>query len=172
MSAIQHDPSKDHGTSEPNLDVLDDEGSPQLDVPGPVDWYSPILIALAACAALLPSLDLGLGTFSRPGPGLWPFLNAVLILVLVPVVLISRHRFELPKRAEVLRVLGVAVPALAFAPLYSVAGLIGAGIPVLFVVARFVGRLGWTPSVAVAALAPTAVYIGFAELLGVNLRAF
>lgn len=173
MHASQHDPRKDDDASTTDLDSLDDyEGRPQLDEPGPVDWYSPILVALAALAALFPSLELGLGTFSRPGPGLWPFLNAVLILGIVPVVLIARHRFEPPKLAELLRVVGVAVPMLAFVPLYSVAGLIGAGIPVLFVVARFVGRLGWISSIAVAVLAPTAVYIGFAELLGVNLRAF
>lgn len=173
MSASAGNPTENENGPSPDLDYLDDyEGRPQLDEPGPIDWISPILMSLVAVAALIPSLELGIGTFSQPGPGLWPFLNAVLILGLVPVVLIARHRFDPPKRVEVMRVLGIAIPMLAFAPLYSVAGLIGAGIPVLFVVARFVGTLGWFPAAAVSVIAPTVVYLGFAELLGVNLRAF
>lgn len=156
-----------------DLDYLDDyEGHPQREEPGLVDWYGPAVLMIVAVVFLIPSVQLGLGDLADPGPGLWPFINCVLVLILCPVALLTRHRFTPPDRAGVLRVLGVVIPLLLFVPLYDWAGLIGAGAPALLVIARWVGGMKWIPALAVSILTPVIVYVLFAMLLGVNLRPF
>lgn len=159
--------------SPPDLEYLDDyEGHPQRDEPGPVDWYSPVVLLIVGVLAVVPSIQLGIGSLADPGPGLWPFINAAAVIVLAPVVLLLRHRFHPPARRGLLRVCGIVVPLLLFVPLYDWAGLIGAGAPALLVVTRWVGGMRWLPAIAVAVLTPLAVYALFGLLLGVNLRAF
>ena len=156
-----------------DLEYLDDyEGHPQRDEPGPVDWYSPIVLVFVGVVFLVPSIQLGIGTLAGPGPGLWPFINSVAVIGLAPLVLLARHRFHPPSRAGLLRVVGVAVPLLLFVPLYDWAGFIGAGAPALLVIARWVGGMSWLPAIAVSVLTPVIVYVLFAMLLSVNLRAF
>lgn len=156
-----------------DLEYLDDyEGHPQRDEPGPVDWYSPIVLVIVGIIFLVPSIRLGIGTLAEPGPGLWPFINSVAVIALAPLVLLARHRFHPPARAGLLRVVGVVVPLLVFVPLYDWAGLIGAGAPALLVITRWVGGMRWLPAITVAVLTPVIVYVLFAMLLGVNLRAF
>ena len=157
----------------PDLEYLDDyEGHPQRDEPGPVDWYSPILLVIVGLIFLIPSIQLGIGTLAAPGPGLWPFINSVAVIVLALLVLLARHRFHPPARAGLLRVVGMVVPLLLFVPLYDWAGFIGAGAPALLVITRWVGGMRWLSAIAVSALTPVIVYVLFAMLLGVNLRAF
>jgi putative tricarboxylic transport membrane protein len=157
----------------PDLAYLDDyEGHPQSDEPGPVDWYSPIVLLITGIIFLVPSIQLGIGSLANPGPGLWPFINSVVVIALAPVILLARHRFHPPARAGLLRVIGVVVPLLAFVPLYDWAGLIGAGAPALLVITRWVGGMRWLAAIAVAVSTPVIVYVLFAILLGVNLRAF
>lgn len=163
---VSPDPARD-------LDYLDDyEGHPQRDEPGPVDWYAPVVLFLAGVVFLVPSIQLGIGTFSNPGPGMWPFLNSLVVLALTPVALLARHRFEPPTRDGLWRVAGIVLPLLVFVPLYDWAGLIGAGAPALLVITRWVGGMRWIPAIVTALLTPVLVYVVFALLLGVNLRAF
>ena len=161
------------GAAEPPQDVLDEyEGHPHADEPGPVDYYSPLVMIAVGVLVLIPSLQLGIGSFSDPGPGLWPFLNVLAVLLLSPVILLQRHRFTPPSRAGLLRVLGVFVPILLFVPLYDWAGLIGAGAPALLVITKFVGGMRWIPAIILSVLTPVIVYVLFAVLLGVNFRPF
>ncbi|MDS2173521.1 tripartite tricarboxylate transporter TctB family protein [Nesterenkonia sp. CL21] len=158
---------------EPLREHLDDfEGTPQLDEPGPVDWWSPVVLAALAAVVIIPAVQLGLGSIARPGPGLWPFLNAMLVVAAIPLLLATRHRFHPPNRSELTRVALVAGPLLLFVPAYDWLGLIGAGAPVMLIVARFVARMRWRTSILIAVIAPAAVYALFALALGVNLRPF
>lgn len=160
-------------SAERNLDYLDDyEGHPQRDEPGPVDWYSPIVLVIVGIVFLVPSIQLGIGTLADPGPGLWPLINSAVLIGLAPLVLLARHRFHPPQRAGLLRAFGVVAPLLVFVPLYDWAGLIGAGAPALLVITRWVGGMRWVPAIAVSVLTPVIVYVLFAMALGVNLRAF
>ncbi|MFB2572507.1 tripartite tricarboxylate transporter TctB family protein [Micrococcus sp. IITD107] len=173
MASSSNSRPADHPSPAWGAEQLDDyEGHPQRDEPGPVDWYSAVVLAVVGVIFLIPSLQLGIGSFDQPGAGLWPFLNCLVVLLLAPVILLSRHRFHPPSRKGLLRVAGVAIPLLIFVPLYDWAGLIGAGAPALLIVTRFVGGMRWVPAVIVSILTPVVVYILFALLLGVNLRAF
>lgn len=156
-----------------NWDDIDDyEGRPQHQEPGPVDYYSPIVLVIVGVVVLLASVQLGLGSFSDPGAGLWPFLNVLVVLALSPVILLQRHRFRVPTGQGLLRVAGVVLPLLLFVPLYSWAGLIGAGAPALLVITRFVGGMRWVPAIVLSIVTPALVYVLFSLLLGVNFRPF
>lgn len=148
------------------------EGQDAEQSPGIVDWYSPILVALVGIALLIPSMQLGVGTLNHPGVGLWPTINAVLLISMAPLMLLARHRFQLPTRRGLANVLGIAVPLLIFVPLYSWMGLIGAGAVAMFIIAKWVGKMTWLGALITTILVPTSVYLVFAVALGVNLRAF
>ncbi len=161
------------GAAEHSWDDIDEyEGHPQHEEPGPVDYYSPLVLMAVGVAVLIPSLQLGIGSFADPGPGLWPFLNVLAVLLLCPVILFQRHHFKPPARDGLLRVLGVVAPLLLFVPLYDWAGLIGAGAPALLVITKFVGGMKWIPAIILSVVTPVAVYVLFAVLLGVNFRPF
>lgn len=151
-----------------DLDVY--EGRPPYTEPGWTDWYSPIIVLIVGLILLIPSIQLGLGDLSRPGPGMWPAINAGILLLMAPLILIARHRFDPPTYQGLLRVLGIAVPLLIFVPLYDYMGLIGAGAIAVFIIGRFVGKLSWIATILCTILIPVSVYIIFSVLLGVTLR--
>lgn len=162
----QHDDEFDY------YDLENYEGSPPRDEPGIIDWYSPVVMFILGVIVLLAALDLGIGTLQDPGTGLWPALNAVLLIAMAPLALFARHKFEPPTQQGLLRVLGVAAPMLIFVPLYNWAGLVGAGAVALIIITRFVGGMRWLPAIVTSVMTPVIVYVVFAILLGVNLRPF
>lgn len=153
-------------------DLENYEGHPPREEPGIIDWYSPVVMFVLGVVVFIAALDLGVGTLQDPGTGLWPAINAVVLIVMAPVVLLARHRFDPPTQKGLLRVFGVAVPMLIFVPLYNWAGLIGAGAIVLLIITRFVGGMRWIPAIITSIATPVMVYVVFAMLLGVNLRHF
>ncbi|GAA4119415.1 tripartite tricarboxylate transporter TctB family protein [Enteractinococcus coprophilus] len=153
-----------------DLDVY--EGRPPYTEPGRTDWYSPFIVLIVGVVLLIPSIQLGLGDLTRPGPGMWPAINAGILLLMAPAILIARHKFEPPTYQGLLRVIGIAVPLLIFVPLYDYMGLIGAGAFAVFIIGRFVGKLGWIATILCTILIPVSVYIIFSVLLGVTLRGF
>lgn len=78
-----------------------------------------------ACLGLLAireSLDLGLGTLRSPGPGLWPFYCAVVLVAFSGLSLLSpedddRGKAKLRLRLVVIAVLSLVVYLLAFSTL-------------------------------------------------------
>lgn len=148
------------------------EGHPPHAEPGITDWYSPGLLVVLGVVFLIPSIQLEVGTLSRPGPGMWPAINAGILLLMAPLVLIARHKFKPPQYQGLLRVIGVTIPLLLFVPMYNYMGIIGAGFVLVFIVGRFVGRLGWVGTVLAAVFVPVCVYFLFSVALGVTLRGF
>lgn len=136
------------------------------------DWFSPVLVAVVGMGLLFPSIQLGVGTLNHPGVGLWPTINAVLLILMAPLMMLGRQRVELPTWRGVTNVIGIAVPLLIFVPLYDWMGLIGAGAVAMFVIAKWVGKMSWIGSLIITILVPSTVYLVFAVALGVNLRAF
>lgn len=165
-------PTKDKSNQSQIYDLDNYEGHPPHAEPGITDWYSPILLVVLGVIFLIPSVQLEVGTLSRPGPGMWPAINAGILLLMAPLVLIARHKFKPPQYQGLLRVIGVTVPLLLFVPMYNYIGLIGAGFIVVFIVGRFVGKLSWVATLLTAVLVPVAVYLVFSVALGVTLRGF
>ena len=164
--------TKDTSTEVEVLDLDNYEGHPPHEEPGVVDWYSPVILVALGTLFLFQSINLELGTLSRPGPGLWPAINAGILLLMAPLILIARHKFEPPKYQGLRRVGGVVLPLLLFVPMYNYMGLLGAGCVVVFIVGRFVGKLGWIATLVTSILVPLSVYLVFSMALGVTLRGF
>lgn len=148
------------------------EGHPVLDESGPVDRYSPLLVAAIAALAIIGSLQLGLGEISNPGPGLWPMSVAVVALVLTPAIALFGHRFDVPSRAGLRRILWLLAGLCLFLMAYPFIGFVGAGFLMVLPVMRFSAEEKWLTSLITAAATPAVAYLVFALALGVNLRLF
>lgn len=167
MGAVRKTRSEPEG-----FDIDNFEGSPPHAEPGRTDWFSPGILVVLGAIFLVASTQLGIGTLSRPGPGMWPAINAAVLVLMAPLILVGRHKFTPPKYQGLLRVTGVAVPLLLFVPMYTYVGLLGAGFLLVLVVGRFVGGLGWVATVLTSVLIPVTVYLLFSVALGVSLRGF
>jgi putative tricarboxylic transport membrane protein len=148
------------------------EGHPVLDESGPVDRYSPLLVAAIAALAIIGSLQLGLGEISDPGPGLWPMSVAVVALVLAPAIALFGHRFDVPSRAGLRRIFWLLAGLCLFLMAYPFIGFVGAGFLMVLPVMRFSAEEKWATAIITAVAAPAVAYIVFALALGVNLRLF
>ncbi|MBS2936272.1 tripartite tricarboxylate transporter TctB family protein [Nocardioides sp. J2M5] len=120
---------------------------------GPAYQTVGALVALAVgVGGLVLSLDYGLGSLRRPGPGLWPFVISVVITVLAVVLLLTGRRLEDSvsfSRASVLPAVGL----LTFVGLGVLMPLVGFEIPslVLCVVwLRFLGGETWRSTITIS----------------------
>ncbi|MFI7481224.1 tripartite tricarboxylate transporter TctB family protein [Kocuria sp. M1R5S2] len=163
-----------HGTGEdPEQTVVPEEyEGPAAPDEGPRDRISPLLILGVAVFAIVEALRLGVGDFSRPGPGLWPLLVAGTAAALTPVIFVVGQRFSVPERSGLLRVVVILAALWLFVVAYPWMGFVGAGALMVFLVTRVAAREGWVASLLLSALAPAAAYVLFGTLLGVNLRLF
>jgi putative tricarboxylic transport membrane protein len=133
-----------------------------------------LLLLLLGGLALTFGLHLGLGDEDMPGPGLFPAVVALLLLGLLgPLCL--RLAAGSPSEAEAadtdgwrrvgLYLVGMAVAALALAPLGFVLGI---GLALLLVL-RFAEGLGWRGAAIATAIGIGACFVLFDRLLEVPL---
>ncbi|XVV09921.1 tripartite tricarboxylate transporter TctB family protein [Actinoplanes sp. CA-131856] len=125
-----------------------------------------IVVALGG-AALAGSLGLGVGSPAAPGPGTWPFLISVALIVLGLVLAFRRSddRFTRPGLAVVTAVAGMAV-------FVAVVGVIGFEIPTALLAfgwLRFIGRESWRTSAVVSLAVTVAFYLIFVGALSVSI---
>ena len=130
-----------------------------------------VVTGLIGVAGLIGSLKLGLGQLTQPGPGLWPFVDSVVIPVLsVVLALTGRQGTDTEKfsRASVLTAIAVlTLVLLAFA-----LPRIGFEIPsllLMFVWLRCLGRESWRSSVVISLATVAAFYALFVVLLQIPL---
>lgn len=135
---------------------------------------SAVAIALCLLGAYVSwkSMDMPAGTFSTPGPGLFPRSLGLLLALSSAAVLV--HRREDDRTAtfsfrDVIPSFGVLMlTAFLFAPLGAVASLaLLAGL-----LARLIGRVSWFKAALFAAGMGLIVWAVFIRLLGVQLPAF
>jgi putative tricarboxylic transport membrane protein len=146
---------------------LDEERPPSG---GPVQQSIGALgvIALGLVGTVL-SLGYGLGRLTNPGPGLWPFVISVLIVVLgVGLLVGGRHLQDAEKftRSSILPAIGV----LTFVGLAVLMPVIGFEIPSLLLCAvwlRWLGGESWRSTVVVSVGVVAAFYVLFVLLLGI-----
>ncbi|WP_213451303.1 tripartite tricarboxylate transporter TctB family protein [Rhizomonospora bruguierae] len=139
---------------------------------GPGRWLRPSrAIALGPLIiggfAIPQGAALGVGGFTRPGPGLYPVIVGVALVILaLPIFFIDHaNDVETFTRGSLRTAVGVLSLAL-FVPLWQLVGLTIAGSALLFAWLRFLGR----ERVLVAALLSVAVSACFALIFGTLLE--
>jgi putative tricarboxylic transport membrane protein len=129
-----------------------------------------VVLALGLGAAWL-SYGYGLGSRRRPGPGLWPFVVSVLIVVLAVVLLVvGRDLDDAEKftRASLLVLVGAAT----FVGLGLLLPTIGFEIPAVLlgiVWLRFLGGESWRSTIVISLATTAAFYLLFLYALKIPL---
>ncbi|GAA1915095.1 tripartite tricarboxylate transporter TctB family protein [Nocardioides hwasunensis] len=129
-----------------------------------------VVLAFGLGAAVL-AWGYGLGSLRRPGPGLWPFVVSVLIIVLAVILLaIGRTLDDTEKftRASLLVLVGAAT----FVGLGVLLPLVGFEIPAVLlgiIWLRFLGGESWRSTILVSVLTTAAFYFLFLYALSVPL---
>jgi putative tricarboxylic transport membrane protein len=120
-------------------------------------------------AALIGASSLGIGGASQPGPGLWPLVVSVLLVVLGVALLLGARRSsdaEKFSRGSWLVLAGLA----SMVGFVAVIEVIGFEIPAAllsFVWLRFLGREGWRMSIITSLVVVAGFYLVFVAALGV-----
>ncbi|MFC4007341.1 tripartite tricarboxylate transporter TctB family protein [Nonomuraea purpurea] len=163
---------------EPAADVIDaDRLQAELDETrpphaGPVSQIAAALTALAVgVAGAIGSYALGLGRLTQPGPGLWPFVISVVIVVLSAVLVVTGRKLEDTERFSKASLL-TAVGLVTLVLLAVLLPLIGFEIPSLllvFVWLRWLGRESWRSSIVISIATVAAFYVLFVLLLQIPL---
>lgn len=139
---------------------------------GPAYQVVGALVALViGVAGIALSLEYGLGSLRRPGPGLWPFIISVIIAALaVTLLVVGRHLgdTEAFTRSSWLP----AVGAVTFVGIGLLMPVIGFEIPALVLCAiwlRFLGGESWRSTIAVSLGTVVAFYLLFLYALRIPL---
>ena len=131
---------------------------------------SAIILALMGLGATVLALQSGLWSGSRPGPGLFPFIAAVLLSAasLGAAMQMPLEAGE-TERADRPRVTGYMSAITGFVLLLEWAGTMIAMVGLLLVLLRAIERRSWTFALASATFIPAFSWLVFRLLLGVPL---
>jgi MFS family permease len=158
-----------HGLEEA-VHELEAEAEDRPPAAGPVTNLATAAVIVAlGVATLVGSWSLGVGTPEQPGPGAWPFLVSIVLVVLgVVLALLARTTTDTERFTRN----SWAIPAgLATMVLFvALVGVIGFEIPAVllaFVWLRFLGREGWRTSVITSVAVVAAFYLLFVAALAV-----
>lgn len=129
-------------------------------------------IGVAAFAGwtLWQSWDVGLGSLSEPGSGMWPFAVAAGLLTTALALLLRSPEGE-RFTVRAVRPLGLAAMLFVFIGAYDYVGFLIPGVVLMFVHLRFLGGESWRTSALVAVLGTGVTFYLFSELLGAHMRA-
>jgi hypothetical protein len=139
---------------------------------GPLYQVAGALVALVigVLGAVL-SYGYGFDKLSEPGPGLWPFVVSMVIVVCALALLATGRQLtdsEVFTRSSVLPLVGLAT----FVGLALLLPVVGFEIPSLLLCAvwlRFLGGESWRSTVAVSVVTVAAFHVLFVELLSIPL---
>ncbi|ASR34762.1 hypothetical protein BAY61_06965 [Prauserella marina] len=126
---------------------------------------------VAGVLAAIAAWRLGLGDLSDPGPGLWPLVVSVAMVVVAAVLVIkssptgAEERFN---RDSVIVVVGV-LSLLGYAALFEQVGFEIPTIALLVLWLKVLGRESWLVTVVVSVVASAAIYLLFITGLEVPL---
>jgi putative tricarboxylic transport membrane protein len=160
----------DQSTPTEASDEQRDEAGPPAGGPALSAIAGAIPVALGL-ATLLYALGLGFGSLADPGPGLWPSIVAVL-LVLAGAVIAARARVARDTEAFTRGTAAAVIGAASLAVYTYLFELVGFEIPTVLLLAlwlRFLGGESWRVTAAVSVLATAGAYALFITGLGVPL---
>jgi hypothetical protein len=139
---------------------------------GPIsNLVTAVVIAALAVAAIVGSLALGVGSPGQPGPGTWPLLMGVALLVLsVVLAFLARRTTDAERFTRASwQVLAGLVTMILF---ISAIGVIGFEIPaalLTFVWLRYLGGESWRLSIVISIAVVIAFYAIFVGALSVRI---
>jgi hypothetical protein len=126
-------------------------------------------IVLLGVAALIGSSSLGTGSASEPGPGTWPMIISIMLIVLGGVLLAFARRStdaEKFSKGSWLVLAGLA-SMVGFVLVIEVVGFEIPAVLLCFVWLRFLGREGWRMSVITSLAVVAGFYLVFVAALSV-----
>jgi hypothetical protein len=139
---------------------------------GPIsNLVTAVVIAALAVGAIVGSLALGVGSPGQPGPGTWPLLMGVALLVLsVVLAFLARRTTDAERFTRTSwQVLAGLVTMILFV---SAIGVIGFEIPaalLTFVWLRYLGGESWRLSIVISIAVVIAFYAIFVGALSVRI---
>jgi hypothetical protein len=162
--------TRDEQTSaeEPELPLEDEDAPPAGYLGNTLGVLAPLAIGVGG---LVLSLQLGLGSFTAPGPGLWPAIICVALTAMSAVLLVGGRRFH---NAEALTrtSLLVLVALATLVALVAAMPYVGFEIPTLLVAFLWLtvlGRERLLQSAVLAVVITAALWLLFIQLFTVPL---
>lgn len=132
-----------------------------------VRWLPTAILFVVGATGAAGSLGLGVFVGDQPGPGLWPLIVSVVIIICA-IAMGPQDDVESVSLRE-LRTVGSAVLLLGFfAWTFTLIGIFVPTFVVLFVWLRFLARRGWLLSALTAAGTAAALYLVFTYVFGVR----
>lgn len=133
-------------------------------------WSAVVVLAAVGVVAMILSIGYGLGTGIRPGPGLWPFIAAVLMLGCTAIVAFTDTLKDYePWGTDVGRTI-VAVASLAvFAVLFTLLGFTVPAMLLMLLWLRLFGRMRSVTAALLAVVGAIVLFMLFDVVLGVPL---
>lgn len=129
-------------------------------------------LAAIGIASAVAALRLGLWQASAPGPGLFPFLAALMLLgTSIGAAMQCPGDLDNAEPADRTRLLKHALAMSAFAIAFGLLGVVLATFGFVVGVLRGIERLSWSRALAIAAALAVLSWIVFRQLLGVPLPA-
>lgn len=134
-------------------------------------WVGGLVPLVIGVLCLVYSISLGVGTPTRPGPGMWPLAASLALLIASVVLLIferGREDYEQFTRGAWLVVLGVLSLGV-FVVLFDVVGF---QIPTLLLFVfwlKFLGGESWRTTLIISMLSTIGFYVLFVTVLGIPL---
>lgn len=131
-------------------------------------WSAVAVLAAVGVVAIVLSIGYGLGTGTRPGPGLWPFIAAVLMLGSTVVVAITDtlEDYE-PWGKESVRTIIALASLVVFAGLFTLLGFTVPAMLLMLLWLRMFGRMRWLTAALTAVIGAIALFMLFDVVLGV-----
>jgi len=125
--------------------------------------------------ALAGSVQLGFGSLSQPGAGLFPFFAGLMIVIAAPIAIANsivrrESESELILKKNGLRTLGVMIAVFAAWILaMPTLGYVAVTFAAVLVLARLLGLEGWLKPLALSVATALATYVLFDRLLYLDL---
>lgn len=157
----------------------EEEGSPPPDGPAPEEavapagraWPHRLTWAVLGALVILGSLDLGTGSLREPGPGFWPLISGLMILL-------ASFALRAPKddepRPETFshnpwRLISALVSVAAFIAAFATVGLVLPVLALLVLWLRLLAGMHWWSTLLTAMVVTGALTAGLVYGLGVPL---
>lgn len=127
------------------------------------------VLLLGAIGIAIYAWNLGTGTLRQPGPGLWIFIVAVLIVLAIPAAYLVKEKFEVFELQDVKRAVIMVGGLAAFVALYPLAGFYVAGLVGLIIITRWSAEESWRSTLIISTVTPAVVYLLFGVMFQVAL---
>lgn len=138
------------------------------------DIWSAVFLLLFSLYVCVASVQLGFGTYLRPGPGFFPFYSGLLLAVLSLVLIFVSLRATLEKEepwGNSLNIFMVSLSMFVFALLLEPLGFIATAFLFAAFLFRAIERRGWIFSLVAALLIAGVSYVVFDRWLQAQLPA-